>query len=40
MSIDVALIDFPRLQEQIATRMLAEHDMKVHMLVTDVTVRR
>lgn len=29
MSLEVALIDFPRLQEQIATRLLAEHDAKV-----------
>lgn len=29
MSLEVALIDFPRLQEQIASRMLAEHDAHV-----------
>jgi chemotaxis protein CheX len=29
MSIEVALIDFPRLQEQIATRLLAEHHANV-----------
>jgi chemotaxis protein CheX len=29
MSIEVALIDFPRLQEQIATRLLAEHHVNV-----------
>jgi chemotaxis protein CheX len=29
MSIEVALIDFPRLQEQIATRLLAEHNANV-----------
>lgn len=29
MSADIALIGFPRLQEQIATRLLEEHDVKV-----------
>jgi chemotaxis protein CheX len=32
MSIDVALIDFPRLQEQIATRLLSTHQITVHRL--------
>jgi chemotaxis protein CheX len=30
MSLEVALIDFPRLQEQIATRLLSAHDVNVH----------
>jgi chemotaxis protein CheX len=30
MSVSVALIDFPRLQEQIASRLLAEYDADVH----------
>ncbi len=32
MSIEVALIDFPRLQEQIATRLLSEYQANVHHL--------
>ncbi|MBU0509284.1 chemotaxis protein CheX [bacterium] len=32
MSIEVALIDFPRLQEQIATRLLAQYDVNTHRL--------
>jgi len=40
MSLEVALIDFPRLQEQIASRLLAEHDVNTQRLGHDEAVSR